>query len=108
MERIPLSWSCDLDAAKLAAAVSQVATELDLTPDAPTTLKTLPGSLHWHVRKRGENGVLEVTLLPDRKSGSVSVHDNRSAPWIGTVIDAVVNRLDEELKKRCKPDKVES
>lgn len=50
------------------------------------TLRTYPGSQHWHVHKPGERGTLEITLWPEGKRVWFSVHDNRRAEWMGDIV----------------------
>ena len=46
------------------------------------TLKTCPGSVHWHLTHPQERGVLEVTLWPRAHRLWLSMHKGRHAPWI--------------------------
>jgi hypothetical protein len=50
------------------------------------SLRTYPGSQHWHVHKPGERGTLEITLWPEGKRVWFSVHDGRRADWIGDIV----------------------
>ncbi|MFN8310215.1 MAG: hypothetical protein U0T73_09660 [Chitinophagales bacterium] len=50
------------------------------------TLRTLPGSVHWHFKRKKEGGIFEVTLLTNG-SAEVSFHDNRHALWVTEEMD---------------------
>ena len=51
-----------------------------------TSLKTRPGSIHWHIKHSGEaSGTLEATWLASGEAW-LSVHKNRQAEWIGDII----------------------
>ncbi len=50
------------------------------------TLRTYPGSQHWHVRKPGERGTLEVTFWPAGKRVWFSVQAGRCAEWIADIV----------------------
>ena len=42
-----------------------------------TTLKTLPGSTHIHLKHPGKPGTLEFTYLPHENRAWLSYHENR-------------------------------
>ena len=45
------------------------------------TQKTHPGSIHWHVGRPRERGVLEITLWPQARRLWLAVHKGRDALW---------------------------
>jgi hypothetical protein len=49
----------------------------------PTTLKTIPGSRHWHISAGKDSGTLEVTIDTVRHVATISVHANRRGNWAG-------------------------
>lgn len=52
-----------------------------ITLDA--SLRSIPRSIHFHIRPEGKKlGTLEATFDPNSKSTWISVHANRSQPWI--------------------------
>jgi hypothetical protein len=50
------------------------------------TLRTYPGSQHWHIYKPGERGTLEVTIWPEGKRVWFSVQSRRCAKWIAVIV----------------------
>ena len=50
------------------------------------TLRTYPGSEHWHIYKPGERGTLEVTMWPEGKRVWFSVQAGRRAGWIADIV----------------------
>ncbi len=60
-------------------------------------LKSLPHGRHWHVRKPGVKGTLEITY--DGQELWMEVRANRQGEWI----DAAVDQLMRALKSSC-PD----
>ncbi len=58
--------------------------------DSETTLKTLPGSIHWHIKRLDASGTLEATWLPGGEAW-LSYHSNRHAPWIDETIEALTS-----------------
>ena len=65
------------------------------------TLKSYPGSTHWHFNRRSEKGTLEVTLWPKESKIWFSIHDNRNGTWTDEVVDrlAVAARKAFESKR---------
>jgi hypothetical protein len=53
------------------------------------TLRTYPGSEHWHFQKPGERGTLEVTLWPRGNRVWFSVQSGRNAAWISKILPDV-------------------
>jgi hypothetical protein len=53
------------------------------------TLRTYPGSQHWHLHKPGERGTLEVTLWPAGKRVWFSVQAGRRAERITNIIPQI-------------------
>lgn len=49
-------------------------------------LATMPGARHWHFRKEGEKGCLELTWWPDQEQVWLSIHGNRDGEWIEGVV----------------------
>ena len=50
------------------------------------TLRTYPGSQHWHIYQPGERGTLEITMLPEGKRVWLSVQSGRRAGWIADIV----------------------
>lgn len=50
------------------------------------TLRTYPGSEHWHIYKPGARGTLEVTIWPEGKRAWFSVQSRRRAEWIVDIV----------------------
>ncbi len=63
----------------------------------PITLKTIPGSLHWHLSAGQGSGTLEVTIDRVRKVVTVSVHANRRGTWAGAAVESWARGLTDVL-----------
>lgn len=61
------------------------------------TLRSYPGSRHWHLQARGRVGTLEVTYWPSRNRLWVSLHVNRAGDWAGEAFDRLANALQASL-----------
>lgn len=51
-----------------------------------STLTKFPGSVHWHLRRAGQIGTLEVTWWPRTDELWASVHSNRRADWMEPIL----------------------
>ena len=49
---------------------------------APVELRKYPGSLHWHLRRAGISGTLELTVWPGQRRIWMTRRANRDALWI--------------------------
>ena len=62
------------------------------------TLKKCPGSTHWHWKRPGAKGTLEVTLWPQGQVVLLSVQASRDAPWIREILPRLEAALRAELR----------
>lgn len=61
-----------------------------------STLKTIPGCIHWHITKPNHNGTLEATFDKNRLSLFLSYHNNRYAEWIISAIENIKRALESK------------
>ncbi len=76
--------------------VERAAEALGLTVTMKGTLKSYPGSIHWHFKRGGAKGVLEITVWPKQSRAWIAVQDGRKAEWIEEVLPEFVRQLSEE------------
>ena len=57
------------------------------------TLKTLPGSIHWHLKFADEPGTLELTYWPATKRLWFKIHPRRRADWMDDVMKTLTRNL---------------
>jgi hypothetical protein len=66
------------------------------------TLASYPGSTHWHYRKPGQKGTLELTLyIPDRRIWA-KIQDSRKAPWINATLPSLRKTIEQQLRSKPK------
>ncbi len=58
------------------------------------SLKTYPGSTHWHCKRGRETGTLEITYWPTKRRAWFKVQNGRRADWI----DQIVPRMKRSLE----------
>jgi hypothetical protein len=63
------------------------------------TLASFPGSTHWHFRRPGERGTLEITLFPSQKRIWAQIQDGRRAPWIDACLVNIKDALERKLEE---------
>ncbi len=95
------TWELDLpseiDVARLERIVEEWAAERGLRVTRKGALAAYPGCRHWHLKREGEPGTLEVTAWPSQRRLWLAVHANRSSAWIDTEIEALLGTLAQAL-----------
>jgi hypothetical protein len=79
-------------------AVVAAASECGLFVASMTTLATLPGSYHWHLRRHQESGTLEVTWIPAKRDLWVSYRANRVGGWVAHVAPEFAASMGRRLR----------
>ena len=77
MEEIELHNDSLVDEERLAYLIEEVAARYGLQITLTTTLRSYPGSQHWHLRKPGQRGTLEITCWQKGRRAWLAVHTNR-------------------------------
>jgi hypothetical protein len=63
------------------------------------SLTSFPGSTHWHFKKPGERGTLEITSFPSDRRIWAKVQSGRRADWIEPCLIKIKAKLEKALKK---------
>jgi hypothetical protein len=72
-------------------ALARFASERQVLVRNMGSLRTFPGSVHWHLSRRGAGqGTVEITLLQQQGLLRASVHENRQGTWAGDGLDELV------------------
>ena len=85
------------DLERLEALVEKVCQTEGLTAAAKTSLASFPGSVHWHFKREGEKGVLELTLWPAKRRLWASIHADRTGSWTEDSLERVRRELERAL-----------
>jgi len=93
MRRIDIAWLKSWHTKDLPARIDRIANELGFVIASRTTLATIPGSIHWHIRKTGFSGTLEITIEPTTNQVWFGIHSNREASWIDDAIHELSQRI---------------
>lgn len=76
----------------LPALIERTVAEAGLLADR-RELRSYPGATHWHIRRSGANGTLELTYWPMESRLWFAIHANRRAEWIAPVIDDLMTHI---------------
>jgi hypothetical protein len=64
-----------------------------------TTLKSYPGSIHWHLKKGDQRGTLEATFWKQERRLWLAVHSNRTGDWTRSEALGLKASLEREFKR---------
>lgn len=95
MDIVEIAIPANYVPAALVARIERAAAEAGLDVGERMTLRTFPGSLHWHLRRPGTKGVLELTYWPIQHRAWFAVHSNRQASWIAPAIERLRVTLEQ-------------
>jgi len=62
------------------------------------SLARFPGSIHWHFKKPGERGTLEITSSPHDRRIWAQVQSGRRADWIEPCLKTIKAKLEKALR----------
>jgi hypothetical protein len=74
--------------------------EFSLRITQKTTLSTLKGSVHYHLKQGTSSGLLELTYWPKQKRVWVEIHHNRRADWNERMIEPFAEALAHRFQGR--------
>jgi hypothetical protein len=77
---------------ELIESFEKIVMECGLTVASRGTLKTLPGSVHWHFKHQNDSGTLEATLQFNKGRFFLTYHDNRFADWIPDTVQQIFDQ----------------
>jgi len=76
------------------SAVESAASLHGMSISTNGSLKSVPGSRHWHLKKPPSSGTLEFTFWPEKELFWVSYHSNRTGDgWVSLAAEAMADEL---------------
>jgi hypothetical protein len=75
-----------LDEDQIIKQIEAIMNDFELKITQKTTLSTMKGSLHYHLKQGNNAGVLELTYWANKKRLWVEIHDNRRSDWNQAII----------------------
>ncbi len=100
MEEIEVSVNPAGREEQLATSIEEAAAHYGLQIRIRGTLRTYPGSQHWHLHKPGERGTLEITLWPAGKRVWFKVQAGRRAEWIADIIPHIKAWIEGQMLRQ--------
>jgi hypothetical protein len=88
------------DVTHVASIVEAAINDAALTVTLRDSLRTYPGSIHWHAQRPSERGTLEITVWPQQRRLWFKVARNRQAPWIDQVIPRLTGAIEAGLSQQ--------
>ena len=99
MEETEFAIPAAADLSGAAATIEAVCAECGLAIAMKSTLRSFPGSIHWHYKNGRGKGTLELTLLAVERRIWATVHTNRGGPWIETTLPKVRREIEKRLRQ---------
>ena len=87
------------DLARVKGLVESTCRSRGLSGHVKTSLKSYPGSVHWHFKKGDERGVIEVTFWEGQRRLWINVHSNRTGPWTTDEVRGLKADLEKRLRR---------
>ena len=92
MDTIDIPLRAGHDPAMLPALIECAVAEAGLL-SSRLDLRGYPGATHWHIRRPGAKGTLELTYWPSQGRLWFATHANRRAEWIEPALDQLAARM---------------
>ena len=92
MQTIEVPAPLGYDPATLLALIERSVSDAGLLAER-LELRSYPGATHWHIRRPGAKGTLELTYWPRTGRLWFAVHANRRAEWIALAIEELRARI---------------
>jgi hypothetical protein len=77
--------------------IDQAIYDSGLSVTMRASLRSYPGSVHWHVKRGSESGTLEITFWPLEHRAWFRVQDGRKAEWIEEGLETLIAALRERM-----------
>lgn len=78
--------------------IEEVINQFKLNITQKTTLSTMKGSVHYHLKQEKKAGILEITYWPDKHRLWVEIHNNRCYEWNKSIIKPFAEALSVRFK----------
>jgi hypothetical protein len=97
LQEIAIAIPEGCDCADIEAAIDRAIVEAGLSVSLRATLKSFPGSVHWHAKSGRASGTLEVTLWPREHRAWFTIQDGRKASWIACKLKSIGDAIRRQL-----------
>jgi hypothetical protein len=98
MKEIELFLPESVDLTEITQAVESATAAEQLFISMTGTLRSHPGSVHWHIKRRGSAGTLELTFDPNKRRLWFKIQSRRDASWIEPSMQKLRAHLERSLR----------
>jgi hypothetical protein len=103
MEQIDIALPAPHNPTTLVALIEHAARASGLLVSR-RALRSYPGSIHWHLKRPGARGTLELTYWPRTGRLWFAIHANRRADWIAAAVAELIARIVQDYTRLEKED----
>ena len=82
---------------KIVSAVNRIIIDFGLIVTMRGSLKSFPGSTHWHLKRGRGSGTLETTWWPQERKLWIKIQAGRTAPWIDEIAPQFKRQIESRL-----------
>lgn len=97
MQEIVVSLPPEPDFKAIEQLIDQLCLAEGLVCRLKSSLKKYPGSVHWHFKREGQGGILEITLWPQAGRLWFILREGRRAAWVDEIIPALQRKLEKAV-----------
>jgi hypothetical protein len=84
---------------KIGSVIDKAIIEFSLITTMRGSLKSFPGSTHWHLKQDRTRGTLEVTWWPRSRKLWIKIQAGRTAPWINEIAPRFKQKIESYLRR---------
>ena len=97
MQEIGVSLPSEPDFEAVEQLIDRICLAEGLVCRLKSSLKKYPGSRHWHFKREGQAGVLEITLWPQARRLWFILREGRRAAWVDDMIPSLQRKLEKAV-----------
>ena len=84
---------------KIGSIIEKAIIDLNLAVTMRGSVKSYPGSIHWHIKRDHARGTLELTWWSQRRKLWIKIQAGRTAPWIDQIAPRFKQKIESHLRR---------
>ncbi|SRR5258708_11469388 len=97
MTEIEITVPLQTDLSQAEQIIEQCCKAEGLSASLKVSLAKYPGCIHWHFKRDGQRGTLEITLWASMRRIWFSIHTGRTGDWIEETVTCLKQDLERAL-----------
>src|SRR5260370_16523720 len=97
MTEIEITVPLQTDLSQAEQIIEQCCKAEGLSASLKVSLAKYPGCIHWHFKRDGQRGTLEITLCASMRRIWFSIHTGRTGDWIEETLTCLKQDLSSPL-----------